>query len=65
VLGEVVVAGPIAPGASVAGQIIAKNLARNIVVWGVADPANAIRECNDANNIAKGPALNCDATIIQ
>jgi hypothetical protein len=30
-------------------------------VWGIADPANAIRECNDANNVVKGPDLVCSS----
>ncbi len=62
VLGEAVVAGPIAASGSVTGQIAGKNLSRNVTVWGFADPGNVIRECNDANNIVQGPALQCDVT---
>lgn len=64
VLGETVVAGPIAAGGNIAGQVSGTTLSRNIVVWGVADPSNSIRECNDANNVATGPKLNCDTSIL-
>ncbi|MGC4063723.1 MAG: CARDB domain-containing protein [Polyangiaceae bacterium] len=65
VLGETVVAGPIAPASSATGQVTAAALSRDVVVWGVADPKDEVPECNDANNIDQGPALNCGSIILQ
>jgi hypothetical protein len=64
-LGETVVAGPIAPSSSATGQVTASTLSRDVVVWGVADPKDEVLECNDANNIAQGPSLNCGSIILQ
>lgn len=35
------------------------NQMRNVTIWVVVDPDDSIAECNDANNIAEGPALVC------
>ncbi len=59
VLGETVLAGPIAPGASATGVVTAGDLLRNVRVYGVADPLDAVEECNNANNVDEGPMLNC------
>jgi hypothetical protein len=32
---------------------------RDVTVWAVADPADQIAECNDANNVVQGPKLAC------
>jgi hypothetical protein len=58
-LGEITIAGPLAPGESVDEVVELERVSRNITVWGVADPLGAIVECNDANNIDEGPNLRC------
>jgi hypothetical protein len=58
-LGELVIAGPIAPGESQAAQVAASPIARSIEVHGVADPLDAIKECNNANNVDQGPEIFC------
>jgi hypothetical protein len=59
-LGEVTIDGPIAPGESESVTVeLERPIMRDIVVWGVADPLGAIEECNDANNVDRGPRLNC------
>jgi hypothetical protein len=65
VLGQTTVAGPIAAGASASGQATVKNLDRDVVIWGVADPDNDVEECNDANNIDQGPSLACESNILR
>ncbi len=60
VLGETTIAGPLAPGESEAVDIELTDLSRDVVLYGIADPANAITECNDANNVVMGPALACE-----
>jgi len=32
---------------------------RNVTIWAVVDPDDAIVECNDANNVVQGPMLTC------
>src|SRR5262249_16105966 len=32
---------------------------RKLTIWAVADPSDLIPECNDANNVVKGPELSC------
>lgn len=32
---------------------------RSVTIWAVGDPDNTIEECNDANNVTKGPDLIC------
>jgi hypothetical protein len=34
---------------------------RNVTIWAVVDPDDSIEECNDANNIVKGPDLVCSS----
>jgi hypothetical protein len=34
---------------------------RNVTIWAVVDPDDEIEECNDANNIVKGPDLVCSS----
>ncbi len=59
-LGEVTIDGPIAPGESESVTVeLDRAVTRDIVVWGVADPLGAIAECNDANNVDRGPRLSC------
>lgn len=59
VIGEEMVAGPLEPGETLEVTIRTPAIARAIAVWGSADPLDAIAECNDANNVAEGPQLNC------
>ena len=59
-LGEGTVAGPIAPGDSDSVVVDVGGITLNVTLWGVADPLDAIVECNDANNIVQGPYLECD-----
>ena len=60
VLGEVVIPGPIEPGESAAATIELETLTRDVTLWGIADPLNAVTECNDANNVVEGPRLRCN-----
>jgi hypothetical protein len=32
---------------------------RTLTIWAVADPSDTVKECNDANNVVKGPELMC------
>jgi hypothetical protein len=59
-LGEGTVPGPIAPGESDSVIVDVGSIVLNVTLWGVADPLDAIVECNDANNIVEGPYLECD-----
>jgi hypothetical protein len=58
-IGELVIAGPIAPGASANAQVTLAPLELDISVYGVADPLDAIAECNNANNLDQGPTIAC------
>jgi hypothetical protein len=60
VLGEETIEGPLGPGEDETITIDVGPQARNLTVWVVADPDDAITECNDANNVAQGPSLICD-----
>jgi hypothetical protein len=60
-LGEATIPGPIAPGASESVTVDIGGQNRNLTLWGVADPDDTITECNDANNIAQGPSIECDS----
>lgn len=59
VLGEITIAGPIEPGESVSETVDLPRLTRDVTLWGIADPLDAITECNDANNVVEGPRLLC------
>jgi hypothetical protein len=59
VLGEVVIDGPIEPGESASVTVEGVNISRDVTIWGIADPLDAIAECNDANNVVEGPRLRC------
>ncbi len=59
VVGEVTVAGPIEPQGSVAARVSLERLARDVTLYGVADPLDSVLECNDANNFTMGPELEC------
>lgn len=58
-IGEATVVGPITPGSSASVDVMLDNLGRDITVWGIADPLDAIAECNNANNVDEGPAVPC------
>jgi hypothetical protein len=59
VLGEATIPGPIAPQGTAEATVELERLARNVTLYGVADPLDAVLECNDANNFAMGPFLEC------
>jgi hypothetical protein len=59
VLAETNIPGPIVPGGSVVITLTLEELQRKVTLYGVADPLDAIKECNDANNLDKGPELDC------
>jgi hypothetical protein len=60
VLGETVIAGPIEAGESASATVELETLTRDVTIWGIADPLDAISECNDANNVVEGPRLRCN-----
>ena len=49
----------LAAGESAMLMVDIKGQSRDFTVWAVADPADAIPECNDANNVVEGPKLVC------
>jgi hypothetical protein len=60
VLGETTV--PALPaGESVGVMIDVGALERTVTIWVIADPDDVITECNDANNVVKGPELQCSS----
>ncbi|HEV8551614.1 MAG TPA: CARDB domain-containing protein, partial [Polyangiaceae bacterium] len=60
VLGEKTV-DSIAAGDSAAVSFDVGTQTRDVTLWVVADPDDAVKECNDANNIAPGPHLVCSS----
>jgi hypothetical protein len=60
VLGDETIEGPLGPGEDETITIDVGSQGRNLTVWVVADPDDAITECNDANNVDEGPSLICD-----
>jgi subtilase family serine protease len=60
VLGEDTIEGPLEPGEDETITIDVGQQSRNLTIWAVADPDDAITECNDANNVDEGPTLDCD-----
>jgi hypothetical protein len=58
-LGETTIDGPLAPGDSETAELDLGSFTRTLTVWGVADPANAVIECNDANNLSSLGPLDC------
>jgi hypothetical protein len=63
-LGELVIEGPILPGESADADVEAMPIERSIVVWGVADPLDAVTECNNANNVDEGPTVFCGSILL-
>jgi subtilase family serine protease len=60
-LGETIIAGPLAPGANEQVTVtLDDELMLTVTIWAVVDPLNTIVECNDGNNTDKGPDLVCD-----
>jgi len=64
-LGQVVIAGPIEPNESESAVITLGTLQRKVVLYGWADPLDAVSECQETNNLAKGPTLDCAEEIIR
>ncbi len=58
-IGEATIDETIEPGESVTLEIEIDPLQRTITVFGIADPLGTITECNNANNRARGPRINC------
>jgi subtilase family serine protease len=58
-LGETMIDGPLEPGESESVTVEGEAIEDTVTVWGVADPLDQILECNDANNLDKGPSLEC------
>jgi hypothetical protein len=58
-VGELTLPEPIAAGGSQQATITLERLQRDVTLYGVVDPADAVIECNDANNHTKGPLLEC------
>jgi hypothetical protein len=55
-----VIPGPIEPGENASATVELERLTRDVTIWGIADPLDAISECNDANNVIEGPRLLCN-----
>jgi hypothetical protein len=51
----------LAPGASASITVDIGGQTRNVTIWAIADPADSIQECNDANNVVQGPELKCSS----
>jgi hypothetical protein len=62
-IGEVTIVVPIEAGESEQVEVTLDAIALDITLWGIADPMNSIIECNDANNVTKGPDLDCDSGV--
>jgi len=60
VVGEITLEGPIEPGESVTETVEIDRLTRTVVLWAVVDPLDAVAECNDGNNVVRGPRLECN-----
>ncbi|HEY3500586.1 MAG TPA: FG-GAP-like repeat-containing protein [Polyangiaceae bacterium] len=58
VLGETTI-DALAAGSSVEVTIDIGGQQRTVTLWVIADPADTIAECNDANNLVQGPELVC------
>lgn len=58
-LTEVVIEETLEPGDSVTIEVELPPLRRTIRVFGIADPLDAVPECNEANNRAAGPEIVC------
>jgi subtilase family serine protease len=61
-LGEATIDGPLDPGDSdsVTTDVVSGSFQNDVTIWVVADPNDDITECNDANNVAEGPMLDCE-----
>jgi hypothetical protein len=59
VIGEATIDETIEPGGSVTIVVELEPLERSITVFGIADPLDAIEECNEANNRDTGPRIDC------
>jgi hypothetical protein len=63
-IGENTISETIAPGQSVTIDVPVQNASRNITLWGIADPLDAITECNNANNEDEGPRVMCSVILL-
>jgi hypothetical protein len=64
VIGETTLPGPIAPGEAATGEVILQALDRIVTLYGIADPEDAIVECNNANNLDEGPEVICGTVVL-
>jgi hypothetical protein len=63
-VGEVTIDGPLDPGDSDSATtdvLSSGSFPTDVTIWVVADPNDSIPECNDANNVAEGPMLDCQS----
>ncbi|HVU02484.1 MAG TPA: CARDB domain-containing protein [Polyangiaceae bacterium] len=58
-LGEGTIAGPIAAGATAQVTVSFPSLTRSVTLWAVVDPNDAIEECDNGNNVTRGPQVRC------
>jgi hypothetical protein len=63
-MGEKTITDAIAPGQTVTIEVPVETSDRNITVWGIADPLDAIKECNNANNQDEGPRVTCSVILL-
>jgi hypothetical protein len=63
-IGEITVGDEIAPGQNVSVEVPVQNADRNITIWGIADPLDSIKECNNANNLDEGPRVTCSVILL-
>jgi hypothetical protein len=58
-LGDATIAGPLGAGESKSVTLTLAALNRSVTIYAVVDPLDAIEECDNGNNIARGPSLTC------
>jgi hypothetical protein len=63
-IGEKTIEGVLPAGESMTIDVPVQNADRNITIWGIADPLDAIKECNNANNQDEGPRVSCSVILL-
>ena len=59
-LGDATIAGPLGAGDSKSVTLtLCHSLNRSVTIYAVVDPLDTIEECDNGNNIVRGPSLTC------